>query len=499
MEANVEPWDYIDENDGKELQGFFSIPEGKGPFPSIVILPDWDGVNHYEKVRATMAAQDMGYFAFAADIYGKDLHNVDDFEKRIELSTMYRSNPSLFIGRIQAAVDQVMDGLDGSFMIMEDKIALIGYCFGGTGSLMYALSDKDDVLAVVSVHGGLMPFEINTEALSPRVLVLSGGDDDTYTDVSVLEDTLDAAGNTWEITRYSDVEHGFTNFDSDLYNEFVDHRVWDSTTTWLSELFGGDKYGSNEPDSFNVIPIDYEDVEGNNTVQLRGYLSLPENPIHDGPLPLVVVFPGGSGVTDYEKKRATMLADLGYIAFAADIYGAESQDIPDDSKFELISKFLKNEPLYIQRMQRAIDVASTTGFADVDTENVGIIGYCFGGSGVVIYARSGSDSAKVAVAFHGTFYDEEVPVLSDTITPYTLILSGGDDPLYKDQNHLEDALNKGNADWEITMYSDIGHGFTFWGDPKSYNALADTRSWNSMKEVFEEVFFPDDHNHNIFA
>ena len=62
-----------------------------------------------------MDAQDMGYFAFAADVYGKDLHNVDDFEKRVELSTMCRSNPSLFIGRIQAAVDQVLDGFDGSF------------------------------------------------------------------------------------------------------------------------------------------------------------------------------------------------------------------------------------------------------------------------------------------------------------------------------------------------------------------------------------------------
>ena len=94
-----------------------------------------------------------------------------------------------------------------------------------------------------------------------------------------------------------------TLYSLDLYNEFVDHRAWDSTTTWLSELFGGDKYdGSNEPDSFNVIPIDYEDVEGNNTVQLRGDLSLPENTIHDGPLPLVVVFPGGSGDADYEKS-----------------------------------------------------------------------------------------------------------------------------------------------------------------------------------------------------
>ena len=166
-----------------------------------------------------MVAEDMGYIAFAADIFGKDLHNVDDFNQKVELATLYRSDPSLFIGRIQAAVDQLIDGTimddnDNSVMVIKDKIALVGFCFGGTGSLMYALSDKDDVLGVVSVHGGLMPFDINTDAVSPRVLVISGGDDDTYTDVSVLEDTLDNAGNTYEITRYSGVEHGFTVFDS---------------------------------------------------------------------------------------------------------------------------------------------------------------------------------------------------------------------------------------------------------------------------------------------
>ena len=74
---------------------------------------------------------------------------------------------------------------------------------------------------VVSVHGGLMPFDINADEISPRVLVLSGGDDDTYTDVSVLQDTLDSAGNVWEVTRYSDVEHGFTVIDSGKDMNFI--------------------------------------------------------------------------------------------------------------------------------------------------------------------------------------------------------------------------------------------------------------------------------------
>ena len=135
---------------------------------------DWNGVSDYEKDRAIMFAKEMGYIGFVSDIYGKDLHDLNNIDQQIELSNYYRSNPDIFIGRIQAAVHELIGGLDGTIMIMEDKIALNGYCFGGTGSLMYALSDNDDVLGIVSVHGGLMPFEIETDDTSPRILVLSG-------------------------------------------------------------------------------------------------------------------------------------------------------------------------------------------------------------------------------------------------------------------------------------------------------------------------------------
>ena len=142
------------------------------------------------------------------------------------------------------------------------------------------------------------------------------------------------------------------------------------------------KYEPNEPDAFDVIPIDYEDTEGNNTVQLRGYLSLPEK--LEGPTPLVVVFPDGDGVSVYEKKRATLLAEMGYIAFVADIFGADLQEISDPIIMnQQMAKYQMNPALYLQRMQRSIDVAIDNGYAVVDKEKVGIIGYCFGGSGVV--------------------------------------------------------------------------------------------------------------------
>ena len=76
-------------------------------------------------------------------------------------------------------------------------------------------------------------------------------------------------------------------------------------------------------------------------------------------------------------------------------------------------------------------------------------------------------------------------------------LSGAADPLYGEQTFLEKVLNEGNADWEITTYSDIGHRFTYWPDPRVYRVVPDVRSWNSMKEVFGELLGSP--SHNIFA
>jgi len=345
----------------------------------------------------------------------------------------------------------------------------------------------DDVLGIVSVHGGLMPFEVNTDVVSPRVLVLSGGDDDSYTDVSFLEDTLDNAGNTYEITRYSGVEHGFTEFDTDVYNEVADHRVWESTTSFLSEVFGEVK--DVEDITPNVIPIDYEDTEGNETISLRGYLALPDD-TWIRPLPLVVIMPNWDGVNTYEQTRATMLAELGYITFAADIFGADLQeDLDMETKIELVTKYFNDLPLYIHRMQLAIDtIASEPSSYSISTDNIAIIGYCFGGSGVVQYGlhTENDNGVKVAVSFHGNFFKETAPEVNNDIYPRILILSGGDDPQHGNQTLLEQALNDGNATWEITSYSNAEHGFTLFDSP-AYDPIADARSWNSMKSAFEEV------------
>jgi len=281
VQPKVAPVDYTD--GGFLLQGFLAFPQVT-PAPAVVILPDWDGVNFYEQQRATMIAEQLGYVGFAADIYGMDKHEVPEFEERIALSGLYRGNSTLFASRIQAAVDEVktLEEVD------SENVAVIGYCFGGTGVITYGLVGAEGVVGLVSFHGGLSDIPEAGPVMEPKLLVLSGGEDDTATDVYDLEATLDAANSTWEVTRYSGIEHAFTKFDDERYNEWADQRSWESMQGFLKEAFG-EPFDGMEPESTNVTSVDYTDVDG---AELRGYLSLPNDDLFDTPAPAVVILPG---------------------------------------------------------------------------------------------------------------------------------------------------------------------------------------------------------------
>ena len=148
-----------------------------------------------------MINEELGWVGFVADIYGPALHDVKDDFVKMEQAGIYRSDPALFNSRIQSAINVLKDhpSVDNS------KIAIIGYCLGGTGVLGYSFAsapETTDVVGAVSFHGGLMDFEVTGEMGSP-ILVLSGGNDDAGTAVEDLEGRLKEADATWQITRYS--------------------------------------------------------------------------------------------------------------------------------------------------------------------------------------------------------------------------------------------------------------------------------------------------------
>jgi cephalosporin-C deacetylase-like acetyl esterase len=117
---------------GTALQGYMSMPSGTkaaaGSLPAVIIIPDWDGVNEYEQLRATLVAQEWGYVGFAADIYGADKQQVEDDERGM-LAGMYRGDPDLFMSRIENAIAVVKNMTE----VDDERVALVGYCFGGTG------------------------------------------------------------------------------------------------------------------------------------------------------------------------------------------------------------------------------------------------------------------------------------------------------------------------------------------------------------------------------
>jgi dienelactone hydrolase len=205
--VKVQTVSYDDE--GFALEGYLAVPPEAAygeQKPGLLIIPDWDGVNGptgYEAGRAVLAAKEGGYVAMVADIYGAEYTNVEDMAVRMELSTKYRSDPELFVKRIQAGVDQLVahPSVDSS------RIFVAGYCLGGTGAIDYAFSSVaslENVRAVVPIHGGLTPLAaIQSDVIQPYVLILSGGVDDAHGNSTELEAHLDGASATWEISRYS--------------------------------------------------------------------------------------------------------------------------------------------------------------------------------------------------------------------------------------------------------------------------------------------------------
>merc|ERR1712157_282240 len=168
--------------------------------------------------------------------------NVEDFAIRREQATFYRSDPELFVKRIQAGINQVM----AHPAVDTSNIFVAGYCFGGTGAIDYAFSAEalENVRAVVPIHGGLTPLRaVQTDVVMPYVLVLSGGVDDAHGNTTELEAHLDGASATWEISRYSNAQHGFSKWDTSpmsRYDAMADSRSWWSMMSLFDTLSAQD-------------------------------------------------------------------------------------------------------------------------------------------------------------------------------------------------------------------------------------------------------------------
>ena len=223
---------------------------------------------------------------------------------------------------------------------------------------------------------------------------------------------------------------------------------------------------------------------------LEGYLAY--DTAIKGKRPGVLVVHQWKGLTDYEMKRAQMLAKLGYNAFAVDIYGKGVRPKTAQAAGAEASKYRNNRNLLRSRVQAGL--AGLEKQELTDPKRLAAIGYCFGGTAVIELARSGADIGGV-VSFHGGL-DSPHPEDGRNVRCKVLALHGADDPHVsaKDLAAFEDEMRQAKVDWQLVMYGGAVHAFTDWNagsDPKqgvAYNAQADRRSWEAMKVFFAEIF-----------
>lgn len=223
---------------------------------------------------------------------------------------------------------------------------------------------------------------------------------------------------------------------------------------------------------------------------LEGYLAFDKN--LEGKLPAVLVVPDWMGVREPYQAIADKLAQNGYVAFVADIYGKGVRPANNQEAAAEAKKYKADRGLLRQRVLAAL--AELKKNPHVDEARIAAIGYCFGGTTVLELARSGAPVLGV-VSFHGGL-DSPSPDDGKNIRAKVLVLHGADDPFVPSPEigAFQEEMRKGNVDWQMTYYGDAVHSFT---QPKAgndkakgnaYNERADRRSWGAMKQFFSEIF-----------
>ena len=223
-------------------------------------------------------------------------------------------------------------------------------------------------------------------------------------------------------------------------------------------------------------------------VVLEGFLA------HDDTIsslrPGVLVVHQWLGISDHERDIAVKLAEAGYVAFCADIYGKGDRPADSNEAGAYAGKYRADRALFRERLNAGLE--QLKALPGVDPAKTAAIGYCFGGGGVLELARSGADTLGV-VSFHGNL---DTPNAADAraITAKVLVHHGANDPLVPDEQLLAfmTEMRAAEVDWTLVSHGGAVHSFT---DKKAdsagvamYDADADRRSWESTMAFFDELF-----------
>jgi len=238
-------------------------------------------------------------------------------------------------------------------------------------------------------------------------------------------------------------------------------------------------------------PVVHESIEYKaGDTPLEGYVAMPEKGADKRPG--ILVFHDWMGLGPNPKKRADELAELGYVALAADLYGKGVRPTDASQASKLATQYKEDRSTLRARARAALDALVAMG--NVDPAKVVAIGYCFGGTAALELARSGAPIAAV-VSFHGGLSTPH-PEDAKNIKGRVLALHGADDPFVKADEvaAFQDEMRKAKVDWQFVAYGGTVHSFTISdaGNDNSkgaaYNENADRRSWSAMRAFFSELW-----------
>jgi len=221
------------------FEGFWAYDDAqKGKRPGVLVVPAYTGISDNEREHAERLAK-LGYVAFVADIFGKGIRPAPGKAAGME-AAKYIGNRPLYRERVVAGFDQ----LKASPMVDPNRLAAIGYCFGGAGALELGRTGAP-LKAIVVFHGDLSdPTPADDKNIKAHVLALQGGDDPIVPLAAreTFEKDMRNAGVDWEMVAYSHTVHAYTAKDSGndnskgaAYNAESEKRSWIAMKDFFNE------------------------------------------------------------------------------------------------------------------------------------------------------------------------------------------------------------------------------------------------------------------------
>lgn len=226
---------------GRPYQGYLVYDDSRsGIVPGLLVAHNWMGITDETKSKADQMAA-LGYVVFAVDIYGKD-RRPKNTDEAGQMAGAFKKDRTLLRSHMQEGLSQLLKspGVD------KNKVAVLGYCFGGTAAIELGRAGAD-VKGIVTFHGGLdSPNPSDGKKIKGRLIAFHGADDPFVPakDVAAFEDELRQAKIDWELVQFGGAVHSFTeqgagsdNSKGAAYNANADKRSWIAMQNFLAETF----------------------------------------------------------------------------------------------------------------------------------------------------------------------------------------------------------------------------------------------------------------------